>query len=123
MKRILVAEDEPHLLLLIQRKLEAAGFEVLSTANGDDVLALALALDPAPDLVLLDIMLPGKDGLEVCEAVKSALGKSAPPVILISARGQHFDVEAGRAAGADDYIIKPFSPRALVERVQTALHT
>ena len=121
MKRILVAEDEPHLLLLIQRKLEAAGFEVISTANGND--ALALALDSAPDLMLLDIMLPGKDGLEVCETVKSALEKNAPPVILISARGQHFDVQAGRAAGADDYIIKPFSPRALVERVQAALHT
>jgi two-component system alkaline phosphatase synthesis response regulator PhoP len=119
MSLILVAEDEPHILLLIQRKLEAAGYTVITTTNGDD--ALKLALQEKPDLLLLDIMLPGREGLEICREVKQALGQDAPPVILISALGQQIDVEAGIAAGADDYIIKPFSPRLLLEHIQAAL--
>ena len=119
MSVILVAEDEPHILLLIQRKLEAAGYTVLTTTNGDD--ALKMALQERPDLLLLDIMLPGREGLEICREVKQSLGKDAPPVILISALGQQIDVEAGIAAGADDYIIKPFSPRLLLEHIQSAL--
>lgn len=119
MKRILVAEDEPHLLLLIRRKLESAGYDVVPIVNGEE--ALQLALDNTPDLMLLDVMLPGRDGLEICQQVKTSLGDNAPPVILISARGQQFDVQAGIAAGADDYIIKPFAPGVLLERVQSAL--
>jgi two-component system alkaline phosphatase synthesis response regulator PhoP len=119
MSRILIAEDEPHILLLIQRKLESAGYSVLTTMDGNE--ALQIALENKPDLLLLDIMLPGREGLEICQEVKAALGQEAPPVILISALGQQIDVEAGMAAGADDYIIKPFSPRLLLERVQYAL--
>ncbi len=117
MSRILVAEDELHILLLIQRKLEAAGFTVITTGDGNT--ALAIALDDRPDLLLLDVMLPGRDGLDVCREVKAAFGSDAPPVILISARGQQVDVEAGLEAGTDDYVIKPFSPRMLLERVQS----
>lgn len=120
MSRILVAEDEPHILLLIQRKLESAGHVVIRTEDGNS--ALDLALSNRPDLLLLDIMLPGREGLEVCSAVKAAYGVDAPPVILISALGQQNDVEAGMAAGADDYIIKPFSPRVLLEHVEQALY-
>ncbi len=119
MKRILVAEDEVHILLLIQRKLESAGYTVITTENGSD--ALRMALNDRPDLLLLDIMLPGREGLDICRDVKSAYGQEAPPVILISARGQQVDVEAGLDAGADDYIIKPFSPRLLLERVEEVL--
>ena len=119
MGHILVAEDELHILLLIQRKLESAGYSVITT--GDGATALDMALNQRPDLLLLDIMLPGKDGLEVCQTVKQAYGADAPGVILISARGQQSDVEAGIDAGADDFIIKPFSPRALLERVQVLL--
>lgn len=119
MSLILVAEDEPHILLLIQRKLEAAGYTVITTTNGDD--ALAAALQEKPDLLLLDIMLPGRDGLAVCREVKQTFSPNAPPVILISALGQQIDVEAGIAAGADDYIIKPFPPRLLLERIEAAL--
>lgn len=119
MSLILVAEDEPHILLLIQRKLESAGYSVVTTMNGDE--ALELALRDKPDLILLDIMLPGREGLEICREVKQHYGSDAPPVILISALGQQIDVEAGIAAGADDYIIKPFSPRVLLERIQSAL--
>jgi len=120
MSRILVAEDEPHILLLIQRKLETAGHTVATAMNGDD--ALEMALRDRPDLLLLDILMPGREGLDVCKEVKTAYGDSAPPVIIISALGQQLDVEAGISAGADDYIIKPFSPRALLERVEAALY-
>ncbi len=120
MTSILVAEDEPHILLLIQRKLESAGYQVITTSNGND--AMRLALGSRPDLLLLDIMLPGSEGLEVCRQVKSTYGLKAPPVIFISALGQQIDVEAGIAAGADDYIIKPFSPRVLLERVEAVLN-
>lgn len=119
MTHILVAEDELHILLLIQRKLESAGYNVITTGDGEH--ALDIALQDHPDLLLLDVMLPGIEGLDVCREVKLQLGADAPPVILISARGQQVDVEAGLDAGADDYIIKPFSPRVLLERVQNLL--
>lgn len=119
MKHILVAEDEPHILLLIQRKLEAAGYVVTTTTDGNE--ALHLALTQKPDLLLLDILLPGLEGLEICQEVKVTLGSDAPPVILISALGQQIDVEAGLRAGASDYIIKPFSPRLLLERIEAVI--
>lgn len=119
MSYILVAEDETHILLLIQRKLESAGYSVKTTTDGNE--ALEVALHDKPSLLVLDIMLPGREGLDICRQVKTTFGDDAPPVILISARGQQPDVEAGLNAGADDYIIKPFSPRSLLERVEKAL--
>ena len=119
MKRILVAEDETLISSLIRRKLASAGYTVIIAADGNK--ALQLTLQDKPDLLLLDIVLPGREGLEVCREVKAALGDEAPPVILISGRGRQVDVQAGLKAGADDYIIKPFSPRLLLEHVQTAL--
>lgn len=116
MAHILVAEDELHILLLVQRKLESAGYTVSTASDGD--VALRMALENKYDLLLLDVMLPGCEGLEICREVKDRLGADAPPVILVSARGQQIDVEAGQKAGADDYIIKPFSPRQLLERVE-----
>ena len=92
---------------------------MITTENGND--ALRIALNERPDLLLLDIMLPGREGLDICRDVKHAYGNEAPPIILISARGQQVDVEAGLDAGADDYIIKPFSPRLLLERVEEIL--
>jgi len=120
MTRILVAEDEMHILMLIQRKLESTGYEVHTTSDGAE--ALRLALDGKFDLLLLDIMMPNKSGLEICREVKTALGQEAPPVIIMSARGQHIDVAAGQAAGADSYIIKPFSLRQLVEHLEEVLY-
>lgn len=119
MRQILVAEDETHILLLIQRKLESAGYAVQITSNGDE--ALRLALESKPDLLVLDVMLPGRHGLEICREVKAAFGDQAPLIILMSARGQPLDVVAGHEAGADDYIIKPFSPRQLLEHVEAVL--
>jgi DNA-binding response OmpR family regulator len=116
MAHILVAEDEVHILLLIQRKLESAGYRVSTVADGDE--AMRMALENQYDLLLLDVMLPGCEGLDICREVKNKFGAGAPPVILMSARGQQIDVEAGQKAGADDYIIKPFSPRQLLEHVE-----
>jgi two-component system OmpR family response regulator len=116
---ILIAEDDAHIRLLIQRKLETAGYKVRTTPNGSE--ALKMALDDPPRMVLLDIMLPGMDGLEVCQAIKTELAAKAPYVIIISARGSEDDVRAGEAAGADDYLIKPFSPHDLLEHVEALL--
>jgi len=121
MARILVAEDESDILLLIQRMLQAAGHSVVTSMDGND--ATAIALQGGFDLLLLDIMLPGREGLEICREVKTSFGADAPAVILLSALGQQIDVEAGLDAGADDYIIKPFSPRMLIERIDQALYS
>jgi DNA-binding response OmpR family regulator len=119
MTYILVAEDDPHIQLLIQRKLELSGYKVQSTPDGD--IALRMALENPPRLLLLDVMLPGQNGLEICRQVKEQFGSQAPKVIIVSARGQQDDVEAGDAVGADDYLIKPFQPRDLLERVEAVL--
>src|SRR5258707_12902782 len=104
MSYILIAEDDPHIQLLIQRKLETSGYKTRTTSNGKE--ALRIALESMPRIVLLDVMLPGMNGLEVCNALKTQLGKNAPPIIIISARGNQADVDAGVQAGADDYWIK-----------------
>ena len=101
MTYILVAEDDPHIQLLIQRKLELAGYKSRSTPDGD--IALRMALENPPRLLLLDVMLPGQNGLEICRQVKEQFGTQAPKVIIVSARGQQDDVEAGDAVGADNY--------------------
>ncbi len=119
MTYILVAEDDPHIQLLIQRKLEIAGYQVRTTGDGSE--ALRMALDAPPRILLLDIMMPSMTGLEVCYHLKRQLGPKAPPVIIISARGAQSDVDAGDAAGADDYLIKPFSPKDLLEHVEAIL--
>jgi DNA-binding response OmpR family regulator len=116
---ILIAEDDPHIQLLIQRKLETAGYKVRATPDGDEALKMALA--DLPRIMLLDVMLPGLTGLEICYKIKQQLGRAAPPVIIISARGQQADVDAGETAGADDYLIKPFSPRDLLDHVEKLL--
>lgn len=119
MSYILVAEDDPSIQLLVRRKLENAGFQVRATADGNDALAMAAA--ELPMLMLLDVMIPGCDGLEVCRQIKMRYGAAAPPVIIISARGQKADVDAGEEVGADDYVIKPFVPRELLEHVNAML--
>ncbi len=119
MSYVLIAEDDAHIRLLIQRKLETAGYKVRATPNGAE--ALQMALDDPPRIVLLDVMLPGMNGLDVCHSIKTALAVKAPPVIIISARGNQTDVNAGEAAGADDSLIKPFSPHDLLEHAEALL--
>jgi two-component system phosphate regulon response regulator PhoB len=115
---ILFAEDDLVSQELIQEMLTLSGYTVEVTNNGVD--ALAIALERKPQLILLDVMMPLKSGLEVTRAVKTHYGDEAPPIILITALGSLDDIEQGRLAGADDYIIKPFSPEILRNKVRAA---
>lgn len=114
--RILVIEDDRHLADVVRRYLEHEGFAVELETNGRD--GLAAALDTLPDLVVLDLMLPGLNGLDVCRRLRQV----APiPVVMLTARGAEEDRVAGLELGADDYLAKPFSPRELVARVRAVL--
>lgn len=117
--KILVVEDDPDIQQLVQWHLKAADFQVL--AAGDGRLALEMAWRDPPDLVLLDLMLPEVDGLEVCKSLKRDPRTAAVPVLMLTARGEEADRILGLELGADDYIVKPFSPRELVLRVQAIL--
>src|SRR5258708_36957065 len=108
MKYVLIAEDDPHIQLMIQRKLELAGYKTRVTANGND--ALKMALEDVPSIILLDIMLPGMSGLEVCNQVKQQLGPTAPQIIIVSAKGNPADAKAWEDAGANAAVINPFLP-------------
>ena len=118
-KKILVVEDEKDLADLITYNLERNGYDAVSA--GDGQTALDLAIKHLPDLVLLDLMLPGLDGTEVARKLKSDSRTSHIPVIMLTAKGEETDVVVGLTIGADDYVTKPFSPRELVARVQAVL--
>ena len=113
MKQILVVDDEPRIAAICRDYLERAGFKVWIAANGDD--ALAVARSKQPDLIVLDIGLPKKDGLEVTRSLRA---HSNVPIIMLTARVEESDKLAGLELGADDYLTKPFSPRELVARVR-----
>ena len=117
--RILVVDDEQDILDLVQFNLEKAGYDVTGVTTGNEGVAAARA-NP-PDLVLLDIMLPGLNGLEVCTLLKNDQVTREASVIMLSAKGEESDVVAGLERGADDYVVKPFSPRVLTARVQAVL--
>jgi len=113
---VLVVDDESRIVKLARDYLEQAGYRVLSA--GDGVTGLAMARRERPDLIVLDLKLPGMDGLDVCRAVRR---ESAPPLIMLPARVEETDRLIGLELGADDYITKPFSPRELAARVRTVL--
>jgi two-component system, OmpR family, alkaline phosphatase synthesis response regulator PhoP len=115
-ERILIVDDEPKIVKLTRDYLEKDGFQV--TSAGDGVTALELARRERPDLVILDIMLPGMDGWEVCRALRR---DTDVPIIMLTARSEESDQIVGLELGADDYITKPFSPRTLVARVRAIL--
>jgi two-component system phosphate regulon response regulator PhoB len=119
MTAILVADDDMDIRDLVAFKLEQAGFDVTAVDNG--VAALTAARLEPPDLVVLDVMMPGMSGIDVCRELRSDRSTSGLPIILLTARAQEGDVEVGFGAGADDYIVKPFSPRELVTRVEAVL--
>ncbi len=114
--RILVVEDDASIRELTERGLRAAGFEVLTAATGDDGLERFRA--DRPDAVVLDVMLPGMDGLEVCKAIRAT---SAVPVVMLTARSDTLDVVVGLESGADDYVTKPFEMPELIARVRASL--
>jgi two-component system phosphate regulon response regulator PhoB len=117
--KILVADDEPDALELIEVNLKNAGYEVLVAVDGREALQKARAT--RPDLMLLDIMLPEMDGLEVCKALRRDAATSLLPIIMLTARAAEIDRVLGLELGADDYITKPFSPRELILRVKNVL--
>jgi two-component system, OmpR family, response regulator BaeR len=114
--RILIVEDEPKIAALISDYLVAAGFETQHIANGLE--AVPAVRQRMPDLVLLDVMLPGRDGLEICRELRTF---SDVPIVMVTARVDEIDRLLGLGLGADDYICKPFSPREVVARVQAIL--
>ncbi|MES1239553.1 MAG: response regulator transcription factor, partial [Chloroflexota bacterium] len=116
MKSILVVDDERHIVDLLRLYLEKEGWAVVSAADGEQ--ALALHQRHEPDLVLLDLMLPRKDGFEVCREIRR---RGDTPVIMLTARDDDVDASVGLELGADDYVTKPFNPRALVARVKAVL--
>jgi two-component system phosphate regulon response regulator PhoB len=116
---ILVADDEEDVLNLVATNLKAAGFELFKAYDG--VTALEKARSYRPSLIILDLMLPGMTGLEVCRALKEDQRLAAIPVIMLTAKAAETDRIAGLELGADDYITKPFSPRELVLRVKSVL--
>ena len=116
MRRVLVVDDEAHIRTVLRGYLEADGFDVAEAADGED--ALAALRDKPSDLVLLDVMLPGIDGLEVLRRLRSF---SDAYVILVTARAEEVDKLVGLGVGADDYVTKPFSPREVTARVKAVL--
>src|SRR5688572_17948756 len=117
--KILVVEDEEPLCVLLQYNLEAEGFRVTCVARGDEA-ELAVAED-APDLIILDWMLPGISGLELCRRLRSGRQASAVPILMLTARGEEADRIRGLTTGADDYVVKPFSVPELLARVKAIL--
>ncbi|MFO7171719.1 MAG: response regulator transcription factor [Bacillota bacterium] len=115
-QRILVVDDEPAIVELVAYNLRREGFDVLTAATGPEALEKATA--EKPDLVVLDLMLPGMDGFAVCRELRK---RSEVPVLILSARGDEVDRVVGFELGADDYVVKPFSPRELIARVKAIL--
>jgi len=118
-KRILVVEDEADIRELVSYNLTKSGYEAVGAVSGEE--ALALMKGDLPDLVLLDLMLPGMDGLAVCERLKKKSRTATTPIVMLTAKGEESDVVRGLNLGADDYITKPFSLRELMARVQAVL--
>jgi DNA-binding response OmpR family regulator len=115
--RILIVEDDPHILLGLEEVLKSEGYEVASCARGDQTLAEAQKLSPA--LIILDVMLPGLSGYDVCRQLRAR--KVAVPILMLTAKGQEIDKVVGLELGADDYVTKPFGVRELLARIQALL--
>ena len=116
---ILVVEDEEDIRELLKYNLEKEGYQVFGAATGEE--ALQAVRRRRPDLILLDLMLPGIDGLEVCRRIKSEPQARHLPIVMLTAKGEETDIVTGLELGADDYVTKPFSPRVLVARLRAAL--
>ncbi|TMG08731.1 MAG: response regulator [Chloroflexi bacterium] len=116
---VLIADDEPSVRLLVQATIEAEGYKVLEACDGDE--AWALIQEHRPSLVLLDVRMPGRTGLEILRSIKADAELTDTKVILLTASAQQSDINAGLIAGADFYLTKPFSPRELLSRMDEAL--
>lgn len=116
---ILIVEDEKDIVKMLEYNLKKEGYITLSSRNGET--ALDVARKDKPDLILLDVMLPGIDGLEVCKILKNDTKTAAIPIIMLTAKSQESDKVVGLELGADDYVTKPFSPRELLARIKAIL--
>jgi two-component system phosphate regulon response regulator PhoB len=113
-EHILVVDDEADIRKLVEYNLAKEGYKIACAATGEEALKKARAA--VPDLVILDLMLPGVDGLEVCRLLKSDARTQRIPIVMLTAKGEESDIVAGLELGAADYVTKPFSPRVLVAR-------
>jgi two-component system phosphate regulon response regulator PhoB len=118
-EHILVIEDEENILELITYNLQKDGFQVTGAMSGEE--GIEESMGQLPDLILLDIMLPGLSGLEVCKKLKSNKKTEHIPIIILTAKGEEADIVAGLEMGSDDYIVKPFSPKILIARIKAVL--
>jgi len=116
---ILIVDDEEDVLELVRYNLDKEGYKTATASSGEEALAKAKA--KLPDLVILDLMLPGIDGLEVCKRLKTDVKTQTIPIIMLTAKGEEVDIVTGLELGADDYVTKPFSPKILVARVRRSL--
>jgi len=117
--RVVAIDDEEDILRLIRIKLSKKGFRVITAKDG--VEGIETVLDKHPDVMLVDVMMPRKDGYEVLSEVKKKMGENAPVAIMLTSKSEEEDMMEGLASGADDYITKPFSPTELIERINVAL--
>ena len=115
-KKILLVDDEPNIVLLLETRLKANGFDVVSAADG--LAALEAVKKEKPDLIILDLMLPKMDGYKVCGLLKKDTRFSKIPILIFTARAQAEDVKLGQELGADAYLVKPFDPKTLLEKIQ-----
>ena len=119
MARILIAEDEPDIRELVAYTLRFAGHEVTTTANGEEALHQASQL--IPDIIIMDVRMPRMTGYDACRAMKADNTLKDIPVVFLSAKGQDSEIQTGLDAGAEEYLLKPFAPDQLAERVKTIL--
>jgi len=120
MSTILLVEDDPDIRHVVSYKLTRGGFRVVEATDG--LAALREAQDSHPDLVILDVRMPLMSGLEVCRELRARPWTATVPIIMLTGRAQQEDIDQAYAAGATDYVVKPFSPRELQHRVESALH-
>jgi two-component system alkaline phosphatase synthesis response regulator PhoP len=118
-EKILVVDDEEDILELVKYNLEREGFQITCAESGEK--ALKSTRHERPDLIVLDLMLPGIDGLEVARQLKQDLKTAGIPIVMLTAKGEEADIVTGLELGADDYITKPFSPRVLIARIKAVL--
>jgi len=118
-EKILIVDDEKDIVKMLDYNLKKEGFRVISAYDGED--ALDMAAREHPDLIVLDLMLPGIDGLEVCKTLKKESKTASIPIIMLTAKTQESDKVVGLELGADDYVTKPFSPRELIARIKAVL--
>jgi DNA-binding response OmpR family regulator len=118
-EKILLIEDDSDISELVQFNLEREGYKVYASADGE--LGLSQALQIKPDLIILDLMLPGLDGLSVCKQLRANPTTNEVPIVMLSAKGEESDVVIGLEMGADDYVAKPFSPKELLARIRAVL--